>query len=65
MTKPPRYYDKLFQAEDAEGLAKLKRKRLRASWKRYKDFTPRRLADAEEVKQAQVAFLKRKLDGGD
>lgn len=62
VTKPPRYYDKLFEAGDAEGMAKVKRRRARESWKRYADQTARRLEDAEKVKQAQVAFLKRKYE---
>lgn len=49
-------------AADAEVLERVKRRRQAASWKRHADQTPRRLEDAEKVKLAQLAFLKRKLE---
>jgi len=59
--RPPRYYDKLLGVGDAPGLERLKRCRVEAQGEHREDHTPRRLLDAEVVKEAQVRFLKRSL----
>lgn len=61
--RPPRYYDKLLGVGDTPELERIKRDRVLRSAGHYADKTPRRLRDAEIVKEAQLRFLKRKLEG--
>lgn len=58
----PRYYDKLMERENPELMEKLKKRRESDSLNRAKDNTPKRLAERETVKQAQVKQLKRPLE---
>ncbi len=57
---PPRYYDHLYEVDDPEEYARLKRERRVAVDK--DNCTPERLAVREKVKQAQVGFLKRGIE---
>jgi len=59
--KPPRYYQKLYQIDDAEGYEALLAKRKEFFGKHQADCTPERLRQREVVKLAQVSFLKRSL----
>lgn len=59
LMKPPRYYDKLLERGAPDVLEGIKGERRRSSWARLVDETPRRRADREVVKVAQVGFLKR------
>lgn len=60
-TKPPRYYDKHFEALDPLAYEDLKWGRELAAQLRADDNTPERLAVREQVAQARVSQLKRTL----
>lgn len=62
--KPPRYYDKLFDVENPEGMYGVRDARRAAARAHKADSTPERLAVREKVKRAQVSQLKRGLEDG-
>lgn len=55
-TKPPRYYEKIYQHEHPEEYEKLKLKREKKQKEMKKDNTPRRLKDREKVKKLNSNF---------
>lgn len=59
---PPVFYDRMLEAEDPELLEKIKKKRRRDAKLREDDNTGLRLLEKEQVKLAQVGFLKRHLE---
>lgn len=59
--KPPRYYDKLLEQEDAECFELLKEQRIEQSEKRSEDNSCARLQVREKVKSAQIKSLSRSL----
>lgn len=60
---PPKYYDRLYDLEQPEILAKIKEKRVeKAKTKEWEIFTPQRLEQKEKFKLAQTKSLKRSLD---
>ena len=60
-TRPPRYYDNLFKAEDPHTMETIQDRRIQQMRKHAADNTPDRLAEREKVKQAQLNQLKREL----
>lgn len=56
--KPPKYYDKLYDVDDPDSMASIKEARKTAS-ENSPHNTPRRLADREKVKKAQISLLSR------
>ncbi len=61
-SKPPRFYDGLYELEEPVDFERIKRERILAARSRSKDSTPERLVVREFVKQAQVSFLKRSFE---
>ncbi len=61
-SKPPRFYDGLYELDNPEDHARVKRERVLLSRKRSEDSTPARLAVREICKKAQVSFLKRSFE---
>lgn len=59
--RPPKYYDKLLEEEDAKRLQRQKGGRKRNAKTRADDNTPERLKVREEVKQAQIRTLGREI----
>ncbi|AXL15037.1 replication initiator protein [Microviridae sp.] len=59
--RPPKYYDKLLEAEDAREHRKMKGKRTRGGKLHPEDQTPERRKVREKVKQAQIKHLGREL----
>ena len=59
--RPPRYYDKLLEKEDAQKIESMKTKRREAAYKRRENTTPERLAIREEVNEARLSHLKRQV----
>lgn len=59
--RPPRYYDKLRDAQDHAELFGSKIDRMCQALKHKADQTPERLRDREEVKKAAITSLKRDL----
>lgn len=57
--RPPRYYDDRFELLDPDGLEEIKARRVETMRKHRHNNTPERLAVREQVKKAQVSFLKR------
>lgn len=64
-SKPPKFYDRQLEKTDPEGYALLKDQReIALTLAPYKDRTPRRLAEREIVKMAQIGQLKREYEIG-
>lgn len=61
-SRPPRFYDKLYESRDPDGMAKIKRRRVARAGKHKEDQTRERLEVREKVKRAQLKFLKRGYD---
>lgn len=61
-TRPPRYYDYLFDAEEPNIMEEIKNRRIIEMQKHEADNTPARLRDREKVKLAQLKQLKRVLE---
>ncbi len=59
--KPPKYYDSLYEIYSPEGFEKIKIDRKKQIELNKKDSTPKRLADRENVKLAQIKMLMRQL----
>ncbi len=59
--KPPKYYDLLYEVFEPEGFRIIKENRKIQIELNKKDSTPKRLADREKVKAAQLAMLTRQL----
>lgn len=59
-TKPPAYYDKLYERAHPEEYAALKERREWDAYQKRDDNTPRRLADKETVTKAAISQLVRK-----
>ncbi len=59
--KPPKYYDSLYEIWNPEGFEKIKIERKRQIELNKSDSTPKRLADREKVKLAQIQTLTRQL----
>ncbi len=59
--KPPKYYDSLYELYNPLEFEKIKAERKRQIELNEKDSTPKRLADREEVKLAQISKLTRQL----
>lgn len=60
--KPPKYYTRIFEHDQPVQFAKLKEDRQRSARARKHDNTPERLRVREEVKKAQLKFLKREIE---
>lgn len=60
--KPPAYYGKLLAREAPDVFASVKRERESGRLAHLADATPRRLSVRREVKAAQLAALRRRLD---
>lgn len=60
--KPPVFYDRMLEVEDPEYMEKIKMRRKRDALKRSDDNTGLRLLEKEQVKKAQIGFLKRPLE---
>lgn len=58
-TRPPRYYDNLYDAENPESMESIKEKRILSMSKHAADNTPARRREREEVKLAQLNKLIR------
>lgn len=58
-TRPPKYYDKLFEISNPEKLEDLKAERIKQAKARYLDNTDVRLHDKEIVAHAKIQTLKR------
>lgn len=58
-TRPPRYYDDIYDAENHDSLEAIKLRRIRNMEKHVADNTPARLREREKVKLAQLNQLKR------
>ena len=59
--KPPKYYDRLFEAENPEQMEVIKNERIEQMRFYASDRTPERLAVREQVKLAQISTLSRRL----
>lgn len=60
--KPPKYYDALFDLENPEEFAEIKRSRIKAARSRDADQSEDRLAAREKVTLARVGKLKRSIE---
>lgn len=60
-TKPPRYYDTLYEAEEPADMENIKFERVQQMQKYKSDNTPARLRDKEKVKLAQIKNLQREI----
>ena len=58
-TRPPRYYDQIFEKMEPATMAAIKDRRLQNFEKHAADNTPSRLLAREKVKMAQLQMLKR------
>ncbi len=58
-TRPPRYYDNLYDAEQPDLMEDIKNRRVQNMEKYAADNTPARLAERKQVKLAQLSQLKR------
>lgn len=58
-TRPPKYYDKIFEAKNPERLEELKYERIKLAQERYLDNTDERLLVKEQVAQAKTKSLLR------
>lgn len=63
--KPPRYYDKLFEAAHGPEFVKIKTNRNAAAAKRQTEQTPERLRVREACTRARVQLLKRTYENAD
>ncbi len=59
--KPPKYYDSLYEVFDPKGFEEIKKLRKQKIELNGKESTPKRLADREKVKLAQISKLTRQL----
>ncbi len=64
VSKPPRFYDLLYEKKDPSSFERVKRDRILAARKNAADCTPDRLATREIVQEAQVSFLHRSYENG-
>nr|UQB76410.1 replication associated protein [Flumine microvirus 21] len=60
-TKPPRYYDKLYQRDVPPHYEEIKRERQKQNLLQIKNNTPARLKAEEEITKAKIRSLKQKL----
>lgn len=60
--KPPKYYDKLFQAQNPDAFDEMQYQREKEGRSRYMDNTPERLKVKAEVTEARASFLKRGME---
>lgn len=60
-TKPPKYYDKIWKADNEDAFEEMQLERERKGRERYEDNTESRLLVKEEVQEARIRTLKRKL----
>lgn len=58
-TRPPRYYDDLYDIQEPTSMENIKARRINNQEKHKKDNTPGRLLEREKVKMAQLQQLKR------
>jgi hypothetical protein len=65
-SRPPKYYDGLYEIENPDGFRRVRRKRLALAETDQVQFesSPDRLAAREKVKQFQVKFLSRSYENG-
>lgn len=61
VSKPPRYYDRLYKRKDKFGMEEIKAAREVEARKRYGDNTHDRLLVREQVTKARLSFYRRKL----
>ncbi len=62
LMKPPRYYDTIFEIEDPEAYALLKRERIRDAIQRKEDVTPERLLVREKCVEARQSRVLRSYE---
>jgi hypothetical protein len=60
-TKPPRYYDNLFELANPEGMAAIKSDREEALLSSRSEYSPARLEAKEKVAKSKLGLKKRKL----
>lgn len=58
-TRPPKYYDKLFEIKDSQTLEEIKHERIKRAQERYMDNTDERLLVKEKVALAKTKSLLR------
>ena len=58
--KPPKYYDRLYEADNPEDMKRIKEERSARALKHKQDSTPRRLRDREEVSKARAKLFGHK-----
>lgn len=58
-TRPPKYYDKVFEKYEPLKLEEFKHERIKQAQERYLDNTDQRLLDKEQVAKAKTESLKR------
>jgi hypothetical protein len=58
-TRPPRYYDDLYAAQEPASMEEIKDRRIKQMELHAADNTPSRLREREKVKMAQLQMLKR------
>ncbi len=63
-SKPPRYYDGLYEVQNPEDFDRVKRDRVLAARRRSGDSTPERLEVREICKRSQVDLLHRSYENG-
>lgn len=61
--KPPKYYDKIYDSINEEGMKEIKAARVESAKKRKGEYTPERLEVKEGIKTRKVKKLTRKLEG--
>lgn len=61
-SRPPRFYDNLYEAAEPVKFDSIKRKRVDSIKSHAADLTPQRLAARERVTEAKLQFLKRPVD---
>ncbi len=64
LSQPPRFYDGLYEIQEPDDFARVKRERILGSRRRSADSTPARLEVREQVKLAQVSLLHRSYENG-
>lgn len=60
--RPPKFYDRQFEADFPSDYEKLRKKRVRKGKKRGSDNTPERLRVREKVQEKRVSILKRECE---
>lgn len=58
-TRPPRYYDNIYEVDHPESMDEIKTRRTKKAHELRHNATPDRLAVREKVKKAQISILKR------